>query len=67
MLFVGLKENTLSETVHPYKYMGTILAPFRVRGTVFNLFCVKTAPLCRWGAKTVPLGAPNYGQPNMVR
>ncbi len=25
---------------------------------------VKTAPLCRWGAKTVPLGAPNYGQPN---
>ncbi len=27
-------------------------------------FCVKTAPLCRLGAKTVPLGAPNYGQPN---
>ena len=25
---------------------------------------VLTAPLCRWGAKTVPLGAPNYGQPN---
>ena len=24
----------------------------------------KKAPLCRWGAKTVLLGAPNYGQPN---
>ena len=31
------------------------------RGTIF---LVKTAPLCRWGAKTVPQGAPNYGQPN---
>ncbi len=34
------------------------------QGYCFQLFCVKTAPLCQWGAKTVPLLAPNYGQPN---
>ncbi len=25
---------------------------------------LQIVPLCRWGAKTVPLGEPNYGQPN---
>ena len=44
------------------RYRGTILVPFRVRGTVCNLFCVKTVLLYRWGTNTVPLGIPNYGQ-----
>ncbi len=29
--------------------------------------CRKTLSLCRWGTKTVPLGEPNYGQPNSAR
>ncbi len=42
---------------------------FATNSTLFSegfstFFCVKTAPLCRWGAKTVLLGALNYGQPN---
>ncbi len=38
------------------------------RGVLFlnNHVCVKTVHLCRWGTKTVPLGEPNYGQPNSV-
>ena len=33
------------------------------RGVFFSLITM-FVPLCQWGAKTVPLGEPNYGQPN---
>ena len=49
---------------YPWGTIATNSAPFGVRGTVFNLFCEKTVPLCRWVTKTVPLGAPNYGHAN---
>ncbi len=31
-----------------------------------SFFLSNHAPLCRWATKTVPLGAPNYGQANIV-
>ena len=34
------------------------------RNSTHGVLLLQKAPLCRWGAKTVPLGAPNYGQPN---
>ncbi len=56
---------TLTEKRVPKQYPWGAIA---INSTPFSERCFfsLTAPLCRWGAKTVPLGSPNYGQPNSI-